>query len=91
MVRQATQTRARFESRGEGVFSPSSGLLLPLEGLVHGLPRQAHHPCDGGDRLALGVKLADQGLLLLGELDVCTLGEIMIVDVVRVDGQARVG
>ena len=37
--------------------------------LVHRLPRQPHLPCDGGDRLALGVKLADQGLLLLGELD----------------------
>lgn len=36
---------------------------------IHRLPRQAHHACDGGDRLALGVKLPDQGLLLLGELD----------------------
>ncbi len=42
---------------------------MALEGLVHRLPCQPHHPCDGGDRLALSVKLADQRLLLLRQAD----------------------
>ena len=47
----------------------SSDLLGRLQSLVDGLAAEADQPCDGGDGLALGVKLADQGFLLHRQAD----------------------